>query len=365
MAGDVRMPGGPYQEDELAVYVGLDPGWYRDSANPSLARYWDGAKLSQEGRPLPTSVDRASDWSTHARSPITRRLVFPSGFDRETGNPSIPIKTGAIVCAVGMAAVVVAAVVTIGLGNGASAEASVTDAANTTLAGKTAHVSVRVTTSVRGESVTLSGTGSVNFADNSMQLEMPFESNGEQATLQEVFMGDILYESVPGISQVEPGKSWISVNFASLAKSSGDSSNDLLGNPSVMLRLLRHGGNKVSPLVPSVIDGVACQGYSVTIDKARIRSEIANAQLPGWLRQALSNTGLVSANVKIYIDGQGLLRRQTTVTEMALGGSAVAASGTVDFSNYGLPVSVSTPPIDQVVSLQKFLEDEEAEANPQ
>jgi len=35
-----------------AAYRGLAPGWYRDSSNPAMARYWDGVALSEQRRPV-------------------------------------------------------------------------------------------------------------------------------------------------------------------------------------------------------------------------------------------------------------------------------------------------------------------------
>jgi hypothetical protein len=36
--------------DEFAAYRGLASGWYRDNADRSMARYWDGVRLSDERR---------------------------------------------------------------------------------------------------------------------------------------------------------------------------------------------------------------------------------------------------------------------------------------------------------------------------
>ena len=38
--------------DDLAEFRGLAPGWYRDPANPGMARHWDGTTLSEERRPI-------------------------------------------------------------------------------------------------------------------------------------------------------------------------------------------------------------------------------------------------------------------------------------------------------------------------
>lgn len=47
-----RPDGAPFngQQDEVAALRGLAPGWYRNMADPSVARYWDGTSLSEERR---------------------------------------------------------------------------------------------------------------------------------------------------------------------------------------------------------------------------------------------------------------------------------------------------------------------------
>ena len=41
---------------QLESYQGLAPGWYRDDADPTQARYWDGAALGEERRPVTPSL---------------------------------------------------------------------------------------------------------------------------------------------------------------------------------------------------------------------------------------------------------------------------------------------------------------------
>jgi hypothetical protein len=360
MAGELAVPRGPGGTDALAAYVGLAPGWYRDSADPSLGRYWDGRQLSEERRLVATRpVTQAP--VTHAS---TTGPSIVSASPRRRSPHESRIEKAAIACAAA-SMVLVAAVLTVILGNGTSgADAVVVQAARTTLADKTAHVLVTATGGSGGESSTLTGTGSVDFATNAMQVEMPIETDGQQVDFQEVYIDDVLYESFPGIDQVEPGKQWISYDLSLGLKSAGDSSNEVLGNPSAMLHLLQAGGNEVSSLGSTVIGGVSCHGYLVTINTGTVRSELARAQLPAWMRQALANVNIVGETARIYIDGQGLLRRQTFATQMTIDKSAVELTGSVDFSDYGVPVSVSAPPGNEVVSVEKFLQDVQAATNP-
>lgn len=62
--------------DEFALFRGLAPGWYRDSEDPSLARYWDGKVLHPQRRPVarPSPIIATSTparWSSSDPRPDT------------------------------------------------------------------------------------------------------------------------------------------------------------------------------------------------------------------------------------------------------------------------------------------------------
>lgn len=59
--------------EELTAYRGLAPGWYRDSTNGHLARYWDGERLSEERRPIaPPQSQSVIDQSPQITAPASR-----------------------------------------------------------------------------------------------------------------------------------------------------------------------------------------------------------------------------------------------------------------------------------------------------
>ena len=66
----------------LAAYRGLAPGWYRDSSNRALARYWDGVALSSQ-----TAPHRCAPTTDHGRpAPTTDhgRPAPTTGYGRPT-----------------------------------------------------------------------------------------------------------------------------------------------------------------------------------------------------------------------------------------------------------------------------------------
>lgn len=68
----------PESSDEVSAYRGLAPGWYRDSVQCEVARYWDGDTLSDERRPVKDPQDLL------APNP-------PPGWYRDRNNPGFAL----------------------------------------------------------------------------------------------------------------------------------------------------------------------------------------------------------------------------------------------------------------------------------
>jgi len=258
------------------------------------------------------------------------------------------------------ATVVLATSLVVVLGSGPDAQAAVLNAVNSTLAGKTAHLTLSMTASAGGASITASGTGSADFGRDAMALNTSMSAAGQQVALSEVIVGGTLYESIPGIDLIERGKSWVSADVSQFAQSATSGTGGALGasdDPLATLHMLAQQGNTVTPLGASDVDGVAVQGYAVTIDKGAIEKDLSGASIPSWLRQSLSGLDFSGFNVRVYVDDQGQLRREAVDVAMSVESQALSAHATIDFSDYGTPVDVSAPPADQVVSLQQFLQD--------
>ena len=244
------------------------------------------------------------------------------------------------------------------MSGGKSAEAAVIDSVNTTMADRTAHISMDMSVHAPSGTVTGTGTGGIDFTGNAMQMQVTAGPADQQITVQAIYLGGLIYENVPGIDQVVPGKSWVSIDLSSLA-SAGQSTASLgsTDNPAAMLRLLTQQGNTVVPLGSSSIDGTSVQGYSVTLNSAAIKNQIATAKLPSWMTAALSHVDIGDTTFDVYVDGSGLLRRTTIALTETVGSSGKTnVDESLDFSGYGSPITVTAPPSDQVVTFQQFLQ---------
>jgi hypothetical protein len=247
---------------------------------------------------------------------------------------------------------------------GKSAEAAVIDSVTSTMADNTAHVTMHMTLHSSASTITGSGTGGIDFSQNAMALDMNIAEASQQIPVKAVYLGGSIYESIPGLDQVVPGKSWISIDLSSLTTSSkGSGALGTGNNPTAMLRLLALHGNKVTPLGPSTVDGVPVQGYSVKFNAATLKAQLARAHLPAWMSTLVGKIDVRSASNTVDIDGSGFLRRDSvTLTETVPSAGKVSVDESMDLSDYGAPVSASAPPPDQVVSFEQFLQDAEAAA---
>jgi hypothetical protein len=270
-----------------------------------------------------------------------------------------------------VAATAVAAAVALGVlsvvGSHTDAAAAVANAVTSTLADRTAHVDLTLRAGDAGMAITATGSGSVDFSQNAMQLQTSIGADGDQVQMTLLYVDRTVYEQLPGLAQAVPGKSWVSVDLSSLADSSalGSTRATSIGqDPTVMLRLLAQQGNTVSPLGGSSVAGLPVQGYAVTISADKLRSEVANANLPSWMRQMVATAGLGGVTCDVYVDAKGLLRRETLTTAMTVGGSSLSLHERFDFSDYGTVVTVTPPPASAVIGVDQLLHQARSGVSP-
>jgi hypothetical protein len=243
------------------------------------------------------------------------------------------------------------------LGSGSNADAAIIRAANSSLADKTARLNVTASVGIGGSTVDFTGAGSIDFTDNAAQMTLHSTAAGRQVDDQLIFLGGIVYEGLPQIAQLAPGKSWISLDLSALQPAAVQRGTaGLGGNPVALLHLLAQRGNMVTVLGASTVDGVAVQGYSVTFDPSAVQSEKDNANLPDWMKRAVSQVKVNGATIKVYVDGAGnLVRYAISMTEQ-VGSGSLSVSESFDLTDYGSPVSISAPPAAQVLPFDEFLQ---------
>lgn len=268
----------------------------------------------------------------------------------------VPVAAVAVV-----AALVAGSVVLFTGGSNDNADAAVARAMVSTLADKTAKITLSGGFGI-GEltAINISGSGAMNFTQNAAQFTMSIGGLGQNLaeTIDEV--GQVVYIGLPQIAKLFPGKSWVSQDLSQVtggtSLSGGASSlgtSGLLSSPMATLRLLTRQGNAAQDLGPSTVDGVPVEGYAVTLNTAAITN--AEAKLPSWLRQSASFLQSSHVGIDIFVNHSGLLQREAVKVNVPVNGQGVNGDLTMDMSQYGVPVSVTAPPADQVVPFDQFM----------
>ncbi len=281
----------------------------------------------------------------------SREAVGPRGGAVSDKRAKRPLIVGAV------AVVVVAAVVlgvTLSAGPSGDADAAIVSAVNSAIGQKTAHATLTGSIQVKGQTGELTGSGSYDFSDNAVQLSVNIGVSGQQESLQLIYLGGTVYESLPQIAQVAPGKSWVSVDLSSLQQTLGESGAGQLGaDPLAALKALAQQGNTVSSIGPSTINGQSVQGYTVILNPAVEQREMDQASLPASMKRAVFGSGSES----VYLDGAGNLVRVTAaITEADGAAGTVQVQESDDLSDYGAPVSIAAPPADEVVPYEQFIQ---------
>jgi hypothetical protein len=346
--------------------VSTPSGWYPDTTRPNTERYWDGRAWTEQARfpgvkpfesPVPTEL---ADPALTAEG-LVPMFATPSteAGALQSHRPRRPVVIKAL--SLLLAVVLVGGGAFLLFGRHTDADAAVADAVNSALGSRSADFTVSGSGSAAGQSFTLSGNGAIDFTQNDMQMSLTVSNGSQQVTEQAVYLNKVIYLNLGNaVSQIIPGKSWLSLDLSQLsqdgaAQSLGSGSS--LGNdPAAALQALAQDGNKATDLGSSTIDGVTVEGYAVHLDAATLKAEIAKENLPSWMQDAVASVSNPNVDYKVYVDASGRVVRMTTDTSETVSGLSVNEGFSMDFSNYGASVNVSAPPAGDVESFQSFLQ---------
>jgi hypothetical protein len=153
------------------------------------------------------------------------------------------------------------------------------------------------------------------------------------------------------------GKHWIRYGYADLADlggSSGTYLRDQMQNttPNQSVKLLLASGD-VKKVGTEKVRGVNTTHYSGTVDVADLagkNSNLSASQLAG-LKKQLTQAGVTTETVDIWVDGQDLLVKKVEKGEMSTG----RYTQTAYYSDYGVKVSATRPPASDTEDFKELL----------
>jgi hypothetical protein len=292
------------------------------------------------------------------------------------GPESAPEEPSRFVRRIKVVALVLALLVAGGVGillvsNKTDADAAVVNAVTSALNDRTASLTVGGSVDVAGISIPITGTGSTDFSQNAMQIQISVGGSaiGTALTENAVYLDKVIYINMGDlVGRVLPGKSWLSLDLSQLSTHGSTSplgvgGSTLTNDPMAILKILGQDGNTATALGPSTINGDPVEGYAVTVNEAAVRAQLDHASSPLWMQHALALVSDSHAAYKIYVNNAGLLDRMSTELSLAVSGQTVTEGISMDFSRYGLPVSITAPSDARVAPFAGFLQAAQALAS--
>jgi hypothetical protein len=234
----------------------------------------------------------------------------------------------------------------------------VAQAITSALGDHTAAMSESGTIDVAGTSLSISGTGTSDFTEGTAQMTMQLGGDVGGLTEKVIYLGGVVYINEGSlISRILPGKSWVSVDLSQVVKDSGSlgTGSSMTNNPVAALKLLAQQGNTATDLGPSTVNGVAVEGYSVTLSPANIHAALSSSHLPAWIQAAIATVKNEHEAYQVYVTSSGQLARLVNRFSATAAGHFTTATIATDYSHFGEPVSITAPNPAQVGSFENFL----------
>jgi len=265
---------------------------------------------------------------------------------------------------VAVAAVVAVLIVVIRHGSGSTSRpasmsevAFVTHSAQRTLAERTADVAISGLAQAAGQTLTLSGTGEIDFSTSAEALTARISTSVQQGQVVEkeiVTHGQVYYsQAVNGVInpvRLLTGRDWIHEPVPLFTSASLTSS-----DPRAALVLLEQHGDAVRALGAKSLSGVTCTGYAVTPSRQAMTA--AEQEESSALKLSPSEAAMLRSiappTITVWLDAHGVLHQMSLGLQIGgLTGAAASINFTETFSNYGAPVHIKAPASWDVISYQ-------------
>jgi hypothetical protein len=216
------------------------------------------------------------------------------------------------------------------------------------------------------EQLTMNGTGLLNGETNraSMQLSASGATAGQTGpvSLEEVIDDGDLYISSPELGgqlgALGGSKHWLLVKaevFGGLLQGgSGGLGAGMSANPAQQLDALEDASDQVTEVGHERIDRVDTTHYTAVIDVGKL-ADALKSRTSGDFGDLIDKSleQLSSQTVDVWIDGQGLVRREASSASMGTLGSIAM---TMDFSDYGIHPNIAVPPSSEVYDVTPMLQ---------
>jgi hypothetical protein len=224
----------------------------------------------------------------------------------------------------------------------------VAQAAEVTQNSGTAAVTFHGRVVASGRTVPINGQGVIDTRDGK-HARMSFRLGGQRGELQEIFAGKTLYLGGDLVKRELPsGKSWAKMDLQKVAAKTGTTNLDGGGGTSAseLLRYLR-GAGSVRKEGSEKVAGASTTHYHAVADLAKLADERGDKNFAASMRRLRTQVdGPVTLDV--WIDAAHRVRQERVDYAMLSNGKRAGFTFTMQFTRFGVPIKLDTPPKDDV-----------------
>jgi hypothetical protein len=265
----------------------------------------------------------------------------------EATNSVATTGSSTFVAKVGLALVVVVAVIAIGVrfteSSTAGASSAVRGALVSSLDHRTAAMTISETIDVEGQIGTAKGHGKCDLRVDACSATLVY--NGALAQLgteSMVYSNRTMYLKLAGTVGASFPTPWI---WLPLKASNRPSALGSTGSPLAGLALLTRHGSVVKDEGTIDVDGTTMHQYVVHVSKGDATSVVNRHEvgLPTWLANPESHGPLGASSVTLDVNATGRIGRITYTTAAKQDGTFASVHATETVTGYGAPVTITVP----------------------
>jgi hypothetical protein len=215
--------------------------------------------------------------------------------------------------------------------------------------------STKVVFTMAGRGLTGTGKGVFNNDGSSGSMSMDFSGRGRSLHMDSIMEGFVLYMRSP-LFQSQPGfpkgKEWLEIDLQRAAKSMGVDLGSIQSmSPRSSLSFLRGSNGKPKKVGKETVRGVVTTHYSATVDLQAAADKVGGDAAKS-LRKLIELTGTKTIPVDVWIDGHGLVRKESYRQRFLAGQPPVRLTEVM--YGFGPTVHVEAPPSDKVFDATKY-----------
>jgi hypothetical protein len=209
--------------------------------------------------------------------------------------------------------------------------------------------SARVHFTMSGGGIKGTGTGLFDNDGSAGRMSMDVQARGKSVHMDAVTQGFVIYlksplfQSQPGLPK---GKEWVKIDIKKAAKSLGVDFDSLQSmSPGSGLSVLRGSSGSPTKVGKETVAGVSTTHYRTRIDLEAAANK-AKGETAKTLHKLVELTGQKTISVEAWIDGNGLVRKESYSQRFSPGQPLVKITQVM--YDFGRRVSIPAPPSDKV-----------------